>query len=105
LPRLRQLLDAIALRLAAPSPDEDAPDPIDAEFRDLPSQEWAGRATVEVLRWRGFLVPGVMHDPADRVAGIADLAPVERSHRLRALVEEERSLAGRNRGPLGRIER
>jgi hypothetical protein len=46
-----------------------------------------------------------MHDPADRVAAIADLPPVERSHRLRALVEEECGLAGRDRGPFGRPER
>lgn len=89
---LRTMLDGLLGRI--PGPDDGSP-MIDDGFRDLPRDEWIARATIAVLEMRGDLAPMSQsrRDPADRVAAIADLPVAERSHRLRALVEEERGLS------------
>lgn len=92
---LRSLLDGILARTPGPVGDES--DPVDAAFRDLPRDEWVARATIEVTRMRGNLDPVSQsrRDPADRVSALADLPVTERSHRLGALLEEERALSRR----------
>jgi hypothetical protein len=91
---LRTMLEGLLGRI--PGPD-DEPSTLDAGFRDLPRDEWIARATIEVLKMRGDLAPisQSRRDPADRVTAIADLPVTERSHRLRALVEEQRGLSRR----------
>ncbi len=91
---LRAMLDGLLGRI--PGPD-DEPSALDADFRDLPRDEWVARATIEVLKMRGDLAPisQSRRDPAERVTAISDLPAAERSHRLRALVEEERGLSRR----------
>jgi hypothetical protein len=91
---LRRILDGLLARIPGPADESDA---VDAAFRDLPRDEWIPRATIEVLKMRGNLDPVSQsrRDPADRVTALADLPVAERSHRLRALVEEERGLSRR----------
>ena len=91
---LRGILDSLLARIPGSAGESGAPD---AAFRDLPREEWIARATIQVLRMRGNLDPVSQsrRDPADRVSALADLPVGERSHRLRALVEEERALSRR----------
>jgi hypothetical protein len=92
---LRSILDGMLAHTPGPLADES--DAVDASFRDLPKDEWVARATIEVNKMRGNLdlVSQSRRDPAGRVSALADLPVAERSHRLRALLEEERALSRR----------